>query len=95
MPNYEKPLGDAVRKARVMLDLTQRSLAEKLGVDERTILNIESYHSNPEMKNLFPLVRTLSSGVGDRSMGHLLSRTKAGRVSFPADTNSAERVQRC
>lgn len=60
MSNYEKPLGDAVRKARVMLDLTQRSLAEKLGVDERTILNIESYHGNPEMKNLFPLVRTLN-----------------------------------
>lgn len=60
MPNYEKPLGDAVRKARVMLGLTQRSLAEKLGVDERTILNIENYHGNPEMKNFFPLVRMLN-----------------------------------
>lgn len=60
MSNYEKPLGDTVRKARVKLGLTQRGLAEQLHMDDRTILNIENYHGNPEMKNLYPLVRALN-----------------------------------
>ena len=48
MPNYAKPLGDAIRKARVKLGVTQRGLAEQLHIDERTVLNIENYHGNPE-----------------------------------------------
>ena len=59
MPDYSRPLGDAVKRARGKLDLTQGEVADKIDVDVRTILNIENYKGNPKMEVLFPLVRAL------------------------------------
>lgn len=59
MQEFSQPLGDAVKKARCALALTQSQLAEDIGIDPRTILNIENYKGNPKMKVLYPLVRTL------------------------------------
>ena len=59
MPEYSRPLGDAVKRARGKLDLTQGEVADKIDVDVRTILNIENYKGNPKMEVLFPLVRAL------------------------------------
>ena len=41
MPDYSNTLGDAVRRARMKLDLTQSEVAESIDVDVRTVLNIE------------------------------------------------------
>ena len=57
MPEYSRPLGDAVKRARGKLDLTQNEVADKINVDVRTVLNIENYKGNPKMEVLFPLVR--------------------------------------
>lgn len=48
MQDYEfiRPLGDAVKRARSELGLTQNEVAERIGVDVRTILNIENYKGN-------------------------------------------------
>ena len=59
MSDYSRPLGDAVKRARGRLDLTQGEVADKIDVDVRTILNIENYKGNPKMEVLFPLVRAL------------------------------------
>ena len=59
MPEYSRPLGDAVKRARGKLDLTQGEVADKIDVDVRTILNIENYKGNPKMEVLFPLIRAL------------------------------------
>ena len=59
MQNYSKPLGDAVRRAREKLGLTQIKAADCAGIDVRTVLNIENYRGNPKTSILFPLVRTL------------------------------------
>ena len=59
MPEYSRPLGDAVKRARGKLDLTQNEVADKINVDVRTVLNIENYKGNPKMEVLFPLVRAL------------------------------------
>ena len=59
MPDYSNTLGDAVRRARMKLDLTQSEVAESIDVDVRTVLNIENYKGNPKMEVLFPLVRAL------------------------------------
>ena len=59
MPDYSHPLGDAVRRARMKLDLTQSEVAESIDVDVRTVLNIENYKGNPKMEVLYPLVRVL------------------------------------
>ncbi len=59
MPDYSNAPGDAVRRARMKLDLTQSEVAESIDVDVRTVLNIENSKGNPKMEVLYPLVRVL------------------------------------
>ncbi len=59
MSEYSRPLGDAVKRARGELDLTQRQVADAADIDMRTVLNIENYKGNPKLEVLFPLVRAL------------------------------------
>ena len=65
MSEYSRPLGDAIKRARGRLDLTQGEVADKIDVDVRTILNIENYKGNPKMEVLFPLVRALRIDARD------------------------------
>ena len=53
------PLGDAIKRARGKLGLTQSEVADKSDIDVRTVLNIENYKGNPKMEVLYPLVRAL------------------------------------
>ena len=59
MHDYTRLLGDAVKRARGRLDLTQNEVADMADVDVRTVLNIENYKGNPKMEVLYPLVRAL------------------------------------
>ena len=59
MQEYSRPLGDAVRIARIQNGYTQKQLAEKLDIDERTIISIENYKSNTTIEILYPLLRLL------------------------------------
>ena len=59
MHEYSRPLGDAVKRARGKLDLTQNEVADIADIDVRTVLNIENYKGNPKMEVLYPLVRAL------------------------------------
>ena len=56
MPQYTRPLGDAVKRARGELGVTQRQVAEAADVDVRTVLN---YKGNPKLEVLYPLIRSL------------------------------------
>jgi len=59
MQEFSRPLGDAVKRARGELNLTQAQVASKIDKDTRTVMNIENYKGNPKMEVLFPLVRAL------------------------------------
>lgn len=59
MKEYVQSIGDAFKKARSEQGLTLEAVAEKSGVDIRTVINIEQYRGNPKLENLYPLVRTL------------------------------------
>lgn len=59
MQEYSRPLGDAVKRARGKLGLTQNEVADAADIDVRTVLNIENYKGNPKMEVLYPLVRVL------------------------------------
>lgn len=59
MPEYTRPLGNAVKIARYRLNMTQSEVADKADIDVRTVLNIENYKGNPKLEVLYPLVRTL------------------------------------
>lgn len=59
MPEYSRPLGDAVKRARGRAGLTQSEVADAADIDVRTVINIENYKGNPKLEVLFPLVRAL------------------------------------
>ena len=59
MQEYSRPLGDAVKRARGKLGLTQNEVADMADVDVRTVLNIENYKGNPKLEVLYPLIRSL------------------------------------
>ncbi len=59
MQEYSRPLGDAIKRARGKLGLTQNEVADAADIDVRTVLNIENYKGNPKMEVLYPLVRAL------------------------------------
>lgn len=59
MQEFSRPLGDAVKRARGELDLTQAQVASRIDKDTRTVMNIENYKGNPKLEVLYPLVRAL------------------------------------
>mgnify|MGYP003292800578 FL=1 len=89
MPEYSRPLGDAVRNARTQRGLTKKQLADKIDVDERTITSIETYKSNTTIEVLYPLLRTLNIDpreifnpeMGRESPAHYQLRTLIDKCS--------------
>ena len=59
MLDYSYALGDAVKRAREKLGLTQSEVAELANIDVRTVLNIENNRGNPQLKVLYSLIQAL------------------------------------
>ncbi len=59
MHDYVKNLAKVVRDAREEAHLSQAALAEQIGCDERTILNIENDRGNPKFKVLCQIIAYL------------------------------------
>ena len=79
MNDFSRPLGDAVKKARTELGLTQARVADQINIDARTVMNIENYNANPKMEVLYPLVRTLKVDPWDIFYPELQNRNAAFR----------------
>lgn len=60
MNQFVSALGDAVRTTRKSKHLSQETLAERIGVCKRTIIDIENNTGNPKFEILCPLVRELN-----------------------------------
>lgn len=60
MQTYVEVLGNIVRQERLKAGLTQDELAERVGIDPRTILKIENHRGNPKLEVLYPLIRALN-----------------------------------
>ena len=52
-------LGNAVRRARKQMKLSQEKLAELIGVDYKTINFIENHKGNPTFEVVYKLIRIL------------------------------------
>lgn len=59
MYDFSRPLGNAVKKARITMKLTQKKVADLVRIDNRTVLNIENFKGNPKMTVLYPIIRCL------------------------------------
>ena len=57
--NAIESLGCVVKDTRIRLGYTQNQLAEKIGVEVRTIMHIENGITNPTWEVVFPLIRAL------------------------------------
>ena len=79
MHDYSRSLGVAVKKSRKQMGLTQVKLAELIGVESRTIINIEGCEGNPLLENLYPLIRTLKIDPWDVFYPELKQRDAAFR----------------
>lgn len=53
-------LGKLYKSSRLSLNMTQETLAEKLGVTPRYIMALENEGKSPSLKNFMKLVRTLN-----------------------------------
>lgn len=59
-------LGDIIKTAREKAGLTQEQLAALADIkSSKTILNIENYRGNPELKVLYSLIRVLKIDAND------------------------------
>ncbi|AXI99674.1 DNA-binding transcriptional regulator, XRE-family HTH domain [Cyclonatronum proteinivorum] len=54
-----REVGDAIRRQRVLLGVTQPDLAEIAGVSVNTLCNIERGQANPTLKVLLQLAEVL------------------------------------
>ena len=88
MQEFSQPLGDAVKKARGELGLTQNQVADQIDVDVRTVMNIENYKGNPKMEILFPLIRALK--IDSREIFH-----PEIRLDNPAVSNLHLLLEQC
>lgn len=59
MSDFSRPLGDAVKRARGRLGMTQNQVADAIDIDARTVMNIENYKGNPKLEVLYPLIKVL------------------------------------
>ena len=59
MNDVKQNLASTIREAQTELGLSQEKLAENLGLDTRTILNIEAGRGNPKFEVLYPLITYL------------------------------------
>ena len=64
MNDAKQTLANAIREARTEIGLSQERLAENLGLDTRTILNIEAGRGNPKFEVLYPLITYLKIPAG-------------------------------
>ena len=63
MPKLLLPLGDAIRKQRELLGLSQEKLAERCGFDRTYISMLERGKRNPSFLNLLRLAEGLNISV--------------------------------
>lgn len=59
MKDESKKLGKNVKRLRIEKDITQTSLAEKLGVDKSFISNIENGKTNPTLSTITNIAKVL------------------------------------
>ena len=78
MHEYVYSLGNIIRHERLRADLTQDELAERIGVDPRTILKIENHRGNPKLEVLYPLIRALN--------------IDANRVFYPESSQNSDEL---
>ena len=65
MPDIETALGNAIRKRRLELKLSQEKLAEKAGLHRTYIADVERGERNVSLVNLTKIIHALQLSISD------------------------------
>lgn len=63
--NFYYPLGKNIKKRRVKLDMTQQTLADKVGLSLNFIGKIEVAFSKPSLDTLIKIAKALDTTVSE------------------------------
>lgn len=62
-PRFQSYICDTIRRRRIELALTQEELAQKAGVAQPAISNIERYGRVPRLDTLYKIIRALGMNL--------------------------------
>ena len=74
-------IGKFIAERRKKLNMTQKELAEKLGVTDRAVSKWETGRCMPDLSLLQPLSRNIKVGVNDLLSGEMLSEKELRKKS--------------
>ena len=77
----QKKIGIFIAQRRKELDMTQKELAEKLGITDRAVSKWETGRSMPDLSLLQPLSHVLKIDVNDLLNGAIISEDKYRKKS--------------
>lgn len=82
--NDKKYIGEKIRKARVNAGMTQYELAEKIGITEKHISNIERGLNFLALNNFFKLIEILGISIEyfDVNVSHEKNSDKLALIEF-------------
>lgn len=72
----QQKIGAFIARRRKELNLTQKELADKLGITDRAVSKWENGRCMPDLSLLQPLSRTLGIGVNDLLSGEIIPEEK-------------------
>lgn len=91
MTNSLDLFASALRSARTKRGLTQRTLAERLNMSVRTIIEIERCRSNPKFETIVLLAQELNISLDAIAFPNMVNNTVSKSVSdFFVDKNESE-----
>ena len=76
----QQKIGLFIARRRKELNLTQKELADKLGITDRAVSKWENGRCMPDLSLLQPLSRILRVGVNDLLSGELIPEEKVWRI---------------
>ena len=77
----QQKIGAFIARRRKELNLTQKELADKLGITDRAVSKWENGRCMPDLSLLQPLSRTLGTGVNDLLSGEIIPEEKVREKS--------------
>lgn len=77
----QQKIGTFIARRRKELNLTQKELADKLGITDRAVSKWENGRCMPDLSLLQPLSRTLGVGVNDLLSGEIISEKEYRKKS--------------
>ena len=89
----QQKIGLFIARRRKELNLTQKELADKLGITDRAVSKWENGRCMPDLSLLQPLSRILRVGVNDLLSGELIPEEKVREKSERNIMNVADMAQ--